>query len=108
MVCRAGQDFLQVRVRTAQSGILNLLTRRFLVVSKYCIHRCPGELLCKFSSRCSHGASPPAVAGASLPARRRSVKGTNKDRGEERFLEDGIRAIGCYRNIWIRALKIAE
>jgi hypothetical protein len=30
------------------------------------------------------------------------------DRGEEKFPEDGIMAIGCYRNIWIRELKPAE
>jgi len=47
-------------------------------------------------------AAPPAVAGASLPVRWKSVKATNMDRGEERFPKDGIMAIGCHRNIWIR------
>src|SRR5437667_3345414 len=108
MLLREGQDFLQVPGRTTQSGKRNRQTRRFPGGNKCDSHRRSGELLCKFSSRCSHGASPPAVAGASLPVRWKSVKGTNSDGTQGRFPKDGIRAIGCYRNIWIRETKIAE
>src|SRR5438132_3627903 len=74
MLLREVQDFLQVPSRAAESGKRKRQTRRFSSGRECGSHHCAREFLRKFSSRRSHGAAPPAVAGASLPLRWKSVK----------------------------------
>src|SRR6266850_417718 len=87
---REVQNFLQIPSRAAQSGKRDRQTSGFPGGRKCGGHHRAREALREFSPRRSHGAAPPAVAGARLPMTCRSVKAQMGMAREKKLLEDFI------------------
>src|SRR6266850_7583902 len=84
---REVQNFLQIPGRAAQSGKRNRQTSGFPGGRKCGGHHRARESLREFSPRRSHGAAPPAIAGARLPMTCRSVKAQMRMAREKKLLK---------------------